>query len=104
MWNMNDATAIEYQHDHVFKIVFDPCRQDRLLGIHWSGTRDETFFRAATNEGGTTAWPNGADIAPETLYEKLEHAYDAFSPDRINRSTMIRRSRTIVKQQRKILI
>jgi hypothetical protein len=36
--------------------IFEPVRND------------PTFFRSVRVEGGTIAWPNGADIDPDVLY------------------------------------
>jgi len=80
VWNMNDVTKIEYRGGFVFvsslMMVKAGCG---LLGVHrkrscfFEPLRDISFFKNATIEGGTISWPNGADIAPETLYEKIAY-------------------------------
>ncbi|MBM4331121.1 MAG: DUF2442 domain-containing protein [Deltaproteobacteria bacterium] len=78
MWNMNDVINIEYKGGFVYHVVFDDGRSGDIdfqeyvgKGPVFEALRDTAFFKKARIEGGTISWPNGADIAPETLYEKI---------------------------------
>ena len=43
-----------------------------MTGPVFEPLRDTAYFQRFFVEGGTVTWPNGADIAPETLYEQAK--------------------------------
>ncbi len=79
VWNMNDVKSIEYKGGYTYHIVFDDGKSGDVDFSEYIGRgpvfeplRDASFFKNATIESGTISWPNGVDIAPETLYAKID--------------------------------
>ena len=77
MWNLNEVVKIEYRGNYQYFIQFDDGINAVIdfteyldFGPVFRALRDLSVFKSAKIEGGTISWPNGADIAPETLYEK----------------------------------
>ena len=87
MWDMNSVTRIRYVRDHVYFVEFDDGKSGEIdlsdylrKGPVFQALADPEFFRQARVEGGTISWPNGADIAPERVYELLESANQSVEP------------------------
>ena len=64
----------EYRGDYLITLTFNDGVEETidfaqwLVGPVFEPLRDESYFQGFFLDGGTVAWPNGADIAPETLH------------------------------------
>lgn len=64
----------EYRGGYRIHLVFHDGREKTVDFSSWldgpifDPLKDSTYFQRFFLEAGTVTWPNGADIAPETLY------------------------------------
>lgn len=76
---MADVIDVRYVRDYTLWLKFDDGTEGEVdisrsfKGPVFEPLRDIEFFKQVTvNEDiGTIVWPNGADVAPETLYERV---------------------------------
>jgi len=73
-----DVIDAKYLRDYVIWLRFEDGTEDEvdlageLYGPVFEPLKDPEYFRSFTvAEYGTIAWPNGADLAPEFLYEQI---------------------------------
>ena len=72
------VTAAEYRGAYTIQLTFNDGTKNTVDFSEWldgpvfEPLKDESFFQRFFIDGGTIGWPNGADIAPETLYERAK--------------------------------
>jgi hypothetical protein len=79
---MNDVVEVRYVRDYTLWLRFQDgtCGEVDISrsfkGPVFEPLRNVEFFRQVRvdPELGTIVWPNGADVAPETLYERVHVA------------------------------
>lgn len=66
-----------YVRDYIIETTFDDGTTKAIDFANWldgpvfEPLKDKKYFRKFFLDGSTVAWPNGADIAPEALYDTL---------------------------------
>jgi hypothetical protein len=68
----------EYRDGFRIHLTFNDSSEATLDFRQWldgpvfEPLKDASYFRRFFIDGGTVVWPNGADIAPETLYNAVQ--------------------------------
>jgi hypothetical protein len=74
---MADIINVRYVRDYTVWLEFDDGTQGEVdisfKGPVFEPLRNVEYFKQVRVNAdlGTIVWPNGADVAPETLYERL---------------------------------
>jgi hypothetical protein len=69
------VTKARYVRDYLIEVKFNDGKKKLidfepwLTGPIFKPLKSKAYFKKFFIDGPTIAWPNGADIAPETLYE-----------------------------------
>jgi Protein of unknown function (DUF2442) len=78
MYRIPYVTKAEYRGSYRIHVTFDDNSektidfQRYLKGVVFKPLKDMKYFRRFFLDGWTVAWTNGADIAPEELYESAD--------------------------------
>ena len=73
---MEEVVNVKVIRPYVLEIDFSDGKhkqvdvQEELEGEIFELLEDPDYFALAVVDGGTVAWPNGADFAPEFLYHQ----------------------------------
>jgi hypothetical protein len=78
MEQLHDVVGVEVSGEYRLRLTFDDGTTGEIdfAGREWRGVfeplRDPEYFARVTvdADAGTVTWPNGADMAPEPLYEQ----------------------------------
>jgi len=79
---MLDVIDVRYVKDYVLWVKFEDGSEGEvdlatsLRGPVFQPLKEIAFFKQVrvSSELGTIVWPNGADIAPETLHQRIHTA------------------------------
>lgn len=87
MWDMNDIIRVRHVRNYVCHVEFDDGVSGDIdlaaylkRGPVFAALADINLFQQVRIEGGTISWPNGADIAPERIYEMIQPANTTLQP------------------------
>jgi hypothetical protein len=82
MAQLHDVIGVEVAGEYRLRLTFDDetVGEVDFAGSEWRGVfeplRDPDYFARVTvdAEAGTITWPNGADMAPEPLYDEARRS------------------------------
>lgn len=72
------VVGAEYRGEFKIRLVFSDGVEGTVDFSEWLNgpifepLKDQKYFARFFVDGGTVAWPNGADIAPETLHQRAK--------------------------------